>query len=218
MPYSFEFGHNGHAVLSRLLAQNAQWASDVDLAESGFFQQSAQGQAPKVLWIGCADSRVPESVVLAAKPGDIFVHRNVANQVHLHDDNVLSVIQYAVDAVGVEHIIIAGHTNCGGAAACHAAAQSNAASPAPSTPLGRWLEPLTTLAAKSLSEGETPQDAMLQLVEENIKAQVLNVAQTETLQNIWKKGKQVHVHGWLYHLENGRVKDLGISVGKENVR
>ncbi|CAL1697430.1 unnamed protein product [Somion occarium] len=138
MPYSFEFGHNGHAVLSRLLAQNAQWASDVDLAESGFFQQSAQGQAPKVLWIGCADSRVPESVVLAAKPGDIFVHRNVANQVHLHDDNVLSVIQYAVDAVGVEHIIIAGHTNCGGAAACHAAAQSNAASPAPSTPLGRW--------------------------------------------------------------------------------
>ncbi|KAI0076643.1 carbonic anhydrase [Panus rudis PR-1116 ss-1] len=200
---------NQAPILAKLLAANAQWAEDVEDAEPGFFEISSKGQSPKILWIGCADSRVPESVVTGAKPGDIFVHRNVANQVHLNDDNLLAVLQYAVDTVGVEHILVVGHTNCGGVNACHAAASTTASSPAPGTPLGRWLEPLTTLARNSSSDDANA------IVEANVQAQVNNLANTDTMQNVWKKGKDVKVHGWVYQLHSGKLKDLGITIGKD---
>ncbi|KAI0925969.1 hypothetical protein AcV5_008552 [Taiwanofungus camphoratus] len=195
-------------VLARLLANNAQWAADVDKAEPAFFAESAKGQSPKVLWIGCADSRVPESVITAVRPGDIFVHRNVANQFHPADDNILAVLGYAIDHVGVTHVIVVGHTQCGGAAACHAAASAPEPTLDPNTPLARWLAPLTALAKTGLTVEE--------LVEENVRVQVANVAQTNTMQGAWARGKDVWVHGWLYEIPHGRLRDLGVSVGREN--
>ncbi|PCH42272.1 carbonic anhydrase [Wolfiporia cocos MD-104 SS10] len=191
-----------------LLRKNAQWAVDVESAEPGFFTQCAKGQAPKILWIGCADSRVPESVLTVSKPGDIFVHRNIANQVHLEDDNILSVLTYAVWEVGVTHVIVVGHTHCGGAAACCAAAQAPVATP-PSTPLERWLAPLTAIAREN---GYTPAE----LVEANVREQVANAAKTEQLRSAWEAGKDVKLYGWVYDIEQGRLHDMGITVTKDN--
>ncbi|EEB97807.1 hypothetical protein MPER_02799, partial [Moniliophthora perniciosa FA553] len=147
-------------------AADKTWATDVERAEPGFFAQQAKGQAPKVLWIGCADSRVPETTLTGARPGDIFVHRNIAksaflplrlqvpwpltfprSQFHLDDDSVLAVLTYSVDFLGVEHVVVVGHTECGGAAACFNAAPSfqpgNACAVVPtlptSAPLNKWL-------------------------------------------------------------------------------
>ncbi|KAH9851190.1 carbonic anhydrase [Lenzites betulinus] len=197
-------------VLARLLSNNAQWAEDVERAEPGFFAESAKGQTPKVLYFGCSDSRVPESVVTASKPGDIFVHRNIANQFHPSDDSALAVLTYAVVHVGVQHVIIVGHTNCGGAAACHAAAQANPApaedAPPPADPLGRWLAPLTELAREH--------EDLTALVEANVRAQVEHIAESDVMKGVWAQGKEVQVHGWVYELETGLLRDLGVSVGK----
>ncbi|KAI0633173.1 carbonic anhydrase [Trametes polyzona] len=192
-------------ILARLLANNAQWAEDVEKAEPGFFAETAKGQSPKVLYIGCSDSRVPESVVTASKPGDIFVHRNIANQFHLNDDSALAVLTYAVGHVGVSHVILVGHTNCGGAQACHDAAHNTPSSP-PADPLSRWLAPLTEIAREY--------DDLTDVVEANVRAQVANIAETDVMKAAWAKGKDVQVHGWVYELETGRMRDLGVSVGK----
>jgi len=207
-----------HPVLSRLLSSNTQWSRDVTSADPTFFKNLAKGQSPKVLYVGCADSRVPESVIMASKPGDIFVHRNIANQFHLHDDSALSVLAYAVDALGVEHVVIVGHTACGGAAACLQGArqrqqQSDVSSA--QSPLQRWLAPLTSLVS-SLDIVDGPDEVALPIiVEENVKMQVANVITTDTIQKAWASGKPVHVHGWVYHVEEGRIKDLQISQGPQ---
>ncbi|KII91850.1 hypothetical protein PLICRDRAFT_105538 [Plicaturopsis crispa FD-325 SS-3] len=210
-------------VLARLLSSNFQWAEDVADQEPEFFAQTAKGQSPKVLWIGCADSRVPETVITASKPGDIFVHRNIANQFRLDDESAQSILAYAVDHVGVEHVIVVGHTGCGGASACFAACGSvdTTGPPAPivtipsvpaDAPLNTWLAPLTFLAA-TLPPQRQSLDA---LVEENVKAQVATLTQAETIANVWaddQGGKKVWVHGWVYDLATGRLKDLEVTVG-----
>ncbi|KAH8078424.1 carbonic anhydrase [Cristinia sonorae] len=206
-------------LISRLLNNNAAWATDVHKAEPTFFPESAKGQSPKLLWIGCADSRVPESVVVACKPGEIFVHRNIANQFHPEDDNVLSVLTYAVEALNIDHIVVAGHTYCGGATHCY---NNASAEPQPSvsaaTPLSRWLSPLTDLAREqqSSSDLEDKEKAIRALIEKNVEKQVLNVARTSILKEAWKRGRDIHVHGWVYELESGRLRDLECSVTKEN--
>ncbi|KAL4077381.1 carbonic anhydrase [Scleroderma citrinum] len=202
------------STLVSLLSANAQWAEHTD---SELFRQCAQGQSPKFLWIGCADSRVPESVVTGAKPGDIFVHRNIANQFHSTDDSALSVLTYAVSVLGVEHVIIAGHTQCGGALACLQAAQSTPIQPpAIDTPLGRWLAPLTTLVS-TLDLASTPASAHWDtVVEANVKRQVENVCETSVIRDSWAAyiaSKQVWVHGWVYDVASGQIRDLGISRG-----
>jgi len=193
---------------------NAQWAEAVNAAEPGFFPQSAEGQTPKILWLGCSDSRVPESVVTASRPGDIFVHRNIANQVHLDDDSVLSVITYAIEPVGVEHILVVGHTNCGGAAACLEAALAGTPPPPPTTPLSRWLAPLTALAC-TLDLNDVPQsEALTKIVEASVRAQVENVVNSVPVQSAWANGrKNLWVHGLVYVLETGRLRDLNITKG-----
>lgn len=188
----------------------------------------------QVLWIGCSDSRVPESVILGSKPGDIFVTRNIAkyvsltshysrkltqiplSQVHLHDDNILSVLAYAIAELGVQHVVIAGHSQCGGAAACLAAAGT--APSKPRSPLQRWLAPLTALATE-LSSNPGHKLTPLELVEANVLAQVSNVVNSDVVQDAWSadpairgKAKLVAVHGWVYDIEKGRVRDLGASV------
>ncbi|KAF9469210.1 carbonic anhydrase [Collybia nuda] len=216
-----------HESLTRLLAANAQWAEDVERVEPGFFERSAQGQAPHTLWIGCADSRVPDAVITGARPGEIFVHRNIANQIHLDDNSALSVLTYAVDYLGVEHVVIVGHSECGGAAACLGAAQNptysedgpiTTLSSLPSAaPLNQWLAPLTKLAA-SLQLSTTPRhEALPIVVEENVKQQVENLCKTQTIINAWAPDnpnkKNVWVHGWVYDLASGKLKDLEVSRG-----
>jgi len=201
------------SIISKLFESNRKWASDVAQSKPDFFTVSAKEQQPKVLWIGCADSRVPESVILACAPGDIFVHRNIANQFHLDDTSALSVLQYAVDHVGVEHVIVAGHTGCGGAAACYEVACGGSPVDGKS-PIAHFLTPLVKLA-KELGLGDkngpTKDEALKLLIEENVRSQVRNIVNSETIQNIWSKGKNVTVHGWIYGLDTGLVRDLQVS-------
>ncbi|EJF61458.1 carbonic anhydrase [Dichomitus squalens LYAD-421 SS1] len=190
-------------VLTRLLDQNEKWAE----AHSELFPMGPQ--TPKVLWFGCADSRVPESVITDSIPGVIFTHRNIANQFHPEDDSAVSVLAYAVEHVKVEHIIVVGHTDCGGvkASADTAATQSPPFSRA--TALERWLATLTEFA---WSVG--PGSDITELVEANVRMQVVNVLSSEVLEHEWKL-RDVHVHGWVYDLATGKLRDLGISAGRK---
>ncbi|KAI0056984.1 carbonic anhydrase [Artomyces pyxidatus] len=202
------------SAIARLFTANAQWADAVTHAEPGFFEESAKGQSPKVLWIGCSDSRVPESVITASKPGDIFVHRNIANQFPVDDDSALAVLTYAVEHLGVEHVAVVGHTQCGGAAACYQAAQEPPAAEAPATPLARWIAPLIDLA-RSLGPGahESTAHALRHLVEANVRKQVDNICATPLITNAWAADRKVWVHGFVYVIEEGTLKDLGVSKG-----
>ncbi|GBE87800.1 carbonic anhydrase [Sparassis latifolia] len=193
-------------VPEQLLERNKNWANDIGEA---FFRESVQGpQVPKVLWIGCIDSRVPESVITASMPGQILTHRNIANQFHLDDNNALSVLSLAIQPIGVSHIIVVGHTYCGGVNACHAAAHGGE-SIDPNTPLGRWLAPLTALAEES---GLSIPD----LVKENVCMQVRNVEKSEAVRAARAEGKNLWIHGWLYQLEAGCLHEL-IKYGPKNM-
>lgn len=208
-----------------LLKSNVQWATAVTQKDLGFFPKSAQGQSPQTLWIGCADSRVPESVITASKPGDIFVHRNIANQFLPDDVNALAVLDYAVNFLGVEHVIVVGHSECGGASASLDAIQRKDFDPngpvvtipslPPSAALNRWLEPLTRLAGK-LDIRTTSRDKALSLVvSENVKMQIDNLCQTQTIRDAWTvgtpKGQSVSIHGCVYDLATGRLQDLKVT-------
>ncbi|KAK0197020.1 carbonic anhydrase [Armillaria mellea] len=231
------------AVIARLFASNAQWAADVDQAEPEFFTELAQGQSPpvcfqppppnmlityyflQILWIGCADSRVPESVITGSRPGTIFVLRNIANQFHLDDDSALSALTYAVDHLGVEHVVVVGHSECGGASACFNAAPSytsgepcaTVAGHSPEDAINKWLYPVTALAASLHLSSAPKEEALPILIEENVKVQVDNLSQTPAITNAWKnkngKGKDVYIHGWVFDLASGRLKDLRVSRG-----
>ncbi|KAG1778143.1 carbonic anhydrase [Suillus placidus] len=187
-----------HKPIQTLLNANEEWA------------QSTTGQKPKILWIGCSDSRVPESVITASKPGDIFVHRNVANQFHLHDDSALSVLTFGVKEVGVEHVVLVGHTHCAGAMACIEAAKDTAANPGASTPLTRWLSPLTALVQSLDLSACSANEALNKVVEANIIKQVDNICKSEPITTAWADpdAKKVTVHGWMYDLAEGRIKEL----------
>jgi len=203
------------AALAKIFVSNSQWVKAVNSAEPGFFEESAKGQTPKILWLGCSDSRVPESVITASRPGDIFVHRNIANQIHPDDDSVLSVIAYAVAVVGVEHILVVGHTNCGGAAACLKAVTAGTPPPEPTTPLARWLAPLTALAGSLNLQGVPTSEALTKIVEASVRSQVENVVGTAPVQEAWAAAgrKNLRVHGLVYELETGTLRDLSVTRG-----
>ncbi|EDR06715.1 carbonic anhydrase [Laccaria bicolor S238N-H82] len=210
--------HASDSSFEKLLEANAAWAHGVTEKDPNFFKKSAEEkQKPHTLWIGCSDSRVPESVITAARPGDIFVHRNIANQVHLHDSNVLSVLKYAVDFLHVQHVVVVGHTVCGGADACLNAVKNNypdnqTINTLPvESPLNIWLTPLTKFT-RSLPLSVTPPDKALSLVvHENIKKQVEILAQTDTIRDAWARKDEVQIHGWVYNLATGRLDDLHIT-------
>lgn len=199
-----------HKPIRTLLNANEEWAQSVIKDTPDFFARSATGQKPKILWIGCSDSRVPESVITASKPGDIFVHRNVANQFHLHDDSALSVLTFAIKEIGVEHVVLVGHTNCGGAMACIEAAKDRAANPGLSTPLTRWLSPLTALVQSLDLSACSASEALNKVVEANIIKQVDNICKSEPIITAWADpdAKKVTVHGWMYDLAVGRITKL----------
>ena len=193
--------------LDHLLAKNREWAERISREDPTFFQRLSRQQAPKYLWIGCSDSRVPANQVVDLAPGEVFVHRNIANVVVHTDLNCLSVIQFAVDVLKVKHILVVGHYGCGGV---HAALHG--------TRLGladNWVRHVGDVAVKHAGLLADVGNAELQhdrLCELNALEQVAHVCQTTIVSDAWARGQQLAVHGWVYTLKDGRVHDLGLNV------
>lgn len=192
-------------ILGHLFANNRAWSEETRAREPDFFEQLAKQQSPRYLWIGCADSRVPANQIVGLLPGELFVHRNVANVVVHTDLNCLSVLQYAVDTLKVDHVIVCGHYNCGGV---QAAAQN--------LKLGlidNWLRHVQDVGHKHaahLAGIEDEGERMRRLCELNVVEQVVNVCQTTVVQDAWARGQSLTVHGWIYGLSDGLLRDLGV--------
>lgn len=193
--------------LHHLLERNRAWAERIHREDPAFFTQLAGQQAPEFLWIGCSDSRVPANQIIDMAPGQVFVHRNIANVVVHTDLNCLSVIQFAVDVLKVRHVLVVGHYGCGGV---HAALTGQRLGLA-----DNWIRHVTDVADKhraclhGVEDGRPRHDRLCEL---NVLEQVVNVSQTTIVQDAWTRGQDVTVHGWVYSLRNGRVHDLGIDV------
>ncbi len=193
--------------LHDLLENNRAWAARVSREDPGFFERLSMQQAPEYLWIGCSDSRVPANQVVDLTPGEVFVHRNIANVVVHTDLNCLSVIQFAVDVLKVKHILVVGHYGCGGV---HAALHNQRLGLA-----DNWVRHVGDVADKHrewLDLLESPELQHDRLCELNALQQVANVCQTTIVRDAWARGQAVSVHGWVYTLRDGRVHDLGIDV------
>lgn len=194
-------------TLENLLGNNRQWASDRIAQQGDFFKRLENIQSPKYLWIGCSDSRVPANEIVALDPGEMFVHRNVGNVVVHTDLNCLSVIQYAVEVLHVEHIMVVGHYGCGGV---RAAMQNKRLGL-----IDNWLRHIQDVNQKYRSIVEAAGDIEKQvdrLCELNVIEQTLNVAETTIIQDAWAKGQPLQVHGWVYGLKDGIIRDLKITM------
>lgn len=192
--------------LKQLLQQNKLWAENIKATDPGFFQTLAKEQTPRYLWIGCADSRVPSTQLVGLIPGQMFVHRNVANIVVHTDFNCLSVIQYAVDVLGIKHIIVCGHHGCGGVKAAMENEQHGL--------IDNWLRHVQDIVHthQELLDEKDEDKRLNRLCELNVIEQVFNVARTTIVQNAWERGQQLTVHGWIYSLEDGLLRDLGLTI------
>jgi carbonic anhydrase len=194
-------------ALDQLLHNNRAWAERVSREDPGFFERLSMQQAPKYLWIGCSDSRVPANQVVDLTPGEVFVHRNIANVVVHTDLNCLSVIQFAVDVLKVEHILVVGHYGCGGV---HAALTQMRVGLA-----DNWIRHVGDVAVKHAGLLDSIDGQHLRhdrLCELNALEQVSHVCQTTIVQDAWARGQQLSVHGWVYTLRDGLVHDLGLDV------
>ncbi len=196
-------------ALDQLLARNRAWAASMNERDPGFFPRLAQQQSPKYLWIGCSDSRVPANQIVDLLPGQIFVHRNVANVVVHTDLNCLSVVQYAVEVLGVQHIIVCGHYGCGGVQAALARQRHGL--------IDNWLRHIQDVEAKYRAEmtGLTPAAQHDRLCELNVIEQALHVSQTTIVQDAWRRGQDLTIHGWIYSLQDGLLRDLGVSMANQ---
>jgi len=193
--------------IDTLFANNRAWAAEMTAGDPDFFHKLAAQQQPHYLWIGCSDSRVPANQIVGLAPGEIFVHRNIANVVVHTDLNCLSVIQYAVEVLKVEHIIVCGHDHCGG---IHAAMD-----PTDRGLIDNWLRHLRDLYAKHRDILETirdPDDRLTQFCQLNVVEQVHNVCHTGIVQRAWRRGQRLFVHGVFYHLDDGLLHDLAVCV------
>lgn len=193
--------------LQNLLDQNKQWSSSIRKKQPDYFEKLSRQQAPEYLWIGCSDSRVPANQITDLMPGDLFVHRNVANQVIHTDLNCLSVIQYAVDYLKVKHIIVCGHYGCGGVA--EATKNSKLGM------IDNWLRHVQDIKHrhKHVLESEPSEHNLInRMCELNVVEQVVNVCQTTIVQDAWGRGQELSVHSWIYGLKDGLLRDLGMCV------
>src|SRR5499426_2236473 len=193
--------------LSYLFENNRRWVGQITAKDPGFFQKLSRQQTPKYLWIGCADSRVPANEIIGLLPGELFVHRNVSNLVVHTDLNCLSVLQYAVDVLQVKHIIVCGHYGCGGIEAAWSNRQVGLSD--------NWLRHVQDVRYKHqshFSQFAGKDQQMDRLCELNVIEQVLHAAQTTILRDAWARNQQITVHGWIYRLTNGLIRDLGLSV------
>lgn len=197
---------NAH-MLEHLFQNNREWAASVVSRNPDFFKKLANQQAPEYLWIGCSDSRVPANELLGLLPGDVFVHRNIANVIVHSDLNCLSVLQFAIDVLGVKHIIVCGHYGCSGV---HAAMTGRRVGLA-----DNWLRHVQDVHQKHgryLGETLSEKDRHNRLCEINVMEQVVNVCQTTIVQDAWERGQSITVHGWVYGVHDGLLRDLGLAV------
>jgi len=192
--------------LDHLLRNNRIWSERVQRDDPDFFKRLSKQQAPEHLWIGCSDSRVPANQIIDLAPGEVFVHRNVANVVTHTDLNCLSVIQYAVDVLQVRHILVVGHYGCGGV---HAALTGQRVGLA-----DNWLRHVSDVADKHATCIHRARNSERhdRLCELNVVEQVQNVCLTTVVGDAWARGQDLTVHGWVYSLQNGRIHDMGMSV------
>ena len=195
-----------HVTLSDLLNNNQYWAQSLTARDPDYFPRLSKAQSPKYLWIGCSDSRVPANEVVGVMPGELFVHRNVANMVVSTDMNLLSVLQFAVDVLRVEHIIVCGHYGCGGVKAALSQQEYGL--------IDNWLRPLKGMRYqyREAFEGLTDKEELDLLCQINVKRQVTNVCHTTIVQNARYQGRQLSVHGWIYDMNSGLIEDLGVSI------
>lgn len=195
-------------LLSELFANNRTWADDMTRRDPDFFARLSRQQAPRYLWIGCSDSRVPANQIVGLLPGEMFVHRNVANVVVHTDLNCLSVLQYAVEVLRVEHIIVCGHYGCGGVLAALRDDKFGL--------IDNWLRHVQDVRVKHRAQLDAEADEArrhARLCELNVLEQVLNVSQTTVVRDAWARGQSITVHGWIYGLRDGILRDLGLCVG-----
>ncbi|MET3605351.1 carbonic anhydrase [Sphaerotilus sulfidivorans] len=194
--------------LNELFERNRQWAADTETREPGFFSRLLKQQTPQYLWIGCADSRVPANELVDLLPGELFVHRNIANVIVPSDLNALSVIQYAVDALRVTHVIVVGHSNCGGVKAALNNLRVGL--------VDIWLRHVQDVRNqhRAFLDRLTPERQVDALVELNVLEQARNVCRTTIVEDAWQRGQEVVIHGWVYGLHNGLLEDLRITVSK----
>ena len=183
--------------IEQLLANNKAWAEDVEKDMPGFFRKLENQHKPKFLWIGCSDSRVPADQLVGVMPGEVFVHRNISNQVINTDINLMCVLQYAIDFLRVKHIIVCGHYNCGGIEAVLENQTSGL--------LDHWLENVKDLMERNGTPGL---DEMCEL---NVRLQVRNLALNTIVRRAWSQGHPLFLHGWIYSVSNGLLRDLGVS-------
>jgi carbonic anhydrase len=195
-------------VLEDLKANNRAWSAKKTQVDPNFFRRLENQQSPKYLWIGCSDSRVPANEIVGLDPGELFVHRNVANLAPPQDANYLSVLQFAVDVIKIEHIMVVGHYGCGGVAAAVDGQRRGL--------VDHWLHPIREVHEHHREELEAIDGDRAKwdrLVELNVMRQVKNVASDIFVQDAWARGQNLCVHGWVYSLHNGLVNDLGVTVG-----
>ena len=199
------------SALGHLLANNRAWAAEAIRQDADFFTRLASRQTPDYLWIGCSDSRVPANQAVGLKAGELFVHRNVANVVAHTDLNCLSAIQYAVDVLQVGHVIVCGHYGCGGVLAALRDDKGGL--------VDNWLRHVQDVRRKrsaeldALPSEEQQHDRLCEL---NVIQQVMNVSQTTVVREAWARGQALSVHGWVYGLKDGLLKDLSVSVARES--
>ena len=196
------------STLHHLIDNNRAWAAQMERVRPGFFEKLSHQQSPKYLWIGCSDSRVPANEITGLDPGEVFVHRNVANVVVHSDLNALSVIQYAVDMLKVEHIMVVGHYGCGGVLATLRGARVGL--------VDNWLRHVHDVKLRHRRRLDHLPVAVQEdaLCEMNVIEQVGNVALSNVMQDAWSRGQKVAVHGWCYGLKDGLVKDLNVSMSQ----
>jgi carbonic anhydrase len=196
-------------LLDECFAANRRWAEATVAEDPGFFRRLESLQDPDLLWIGCSDSRLPPNEIIGRAPGELFVHRNVANVVEHTDVNCLSVLQYAIDVLKVKHVIVCGHYGCGGVRA--------AMSPQPLGLIDNWLRHIRDVHLWNREELAAIADPVARadrLAELNVGAQVANVCHTTIVQDAWSRGHALTVHGWIYSLHDGLLRDLGMTVSQ----
>jgi len=195
---------------SILFENNRKWASRISEADPLFFSRLARQQTPDYLWIGCSDSRVPANEIVGLLPGELFVHRNVANVASPTDLNCLSVLQYAVDFLKISHIIVCGHYGCGGVKAALESSSHGL--------IDNWLGPIRELGRRSadeLARFATPEERVNRLCELNVIEQVKRIGHIPVIQEAWKRNQPVSIHGWIYSIANGLLRDLGAGASSE---
>jgi carbonic anhydrase len=190
----------------KILDNNKKWVESKLAISPNYFKNLAERQNPPLLWIGCSDSRVPANEIIGAEPGEVFVHRNIANTVVHSDMNMLSVLDYAVNALKVRHVIVCGHYGCGGVKA----AMENRSIGI----IDNWIRHIKDVYRfhqQELDEIKDEKERFNKFVEINVKEQVLDLAKTSIVQNAWKNGQELSLHGWVYGLNDGYVTDLGVN-------